>query len=96
MNNTDDFFDLKLQLTNEYLRNGGMEGICDIDLLQDLIDFDRYDVKTHTSQLKAFINGIFMINMTPPPVSHYNISEYKSFLQKDFFSTKQKLKQKSR
>jgi hypothetical protein len=84
--NADELFDLKLQLANEFLRNGGTEGIYDVGLLQDLIDFNRHDEITHTSRLKAFINAIFMMNITPPPVLlDNNMNEYKSFVQKDIF-----------
>jgi len=48
-----DEFELKVQLTNEYLRSGGTEKIPDPNLLQDIIDF-RIDVPaTHSPRPEA-------------------------------------------
>lgn len=81
----ENLFDLKLQLANEFLRNEGIKGIYDVALLQDLINFNRYDKDTHTSRLKAFINAIYQRNFTPPLVLSDRIDEYISFIQKEIF-----------
>ncbi|MBY8961793.1 FRG domain-containing protein [Flavobacterium sp. D11R37] len=80
-----DEFELKVQLTNEYLRNGGTEKIPDPNLLQDLIDF-RVDVPaTHSPRLRAFMNVILHSHLIPPYVGHEAMPEYQSLLQKSFF-----------
>ncbi len=80
-----DEFELKLQLTNEYLRSGGTEKIPDTDLLQDIIDF-RADIPgTHTSRIRAFMNLIWHENLTPPYVGEDFMPNYKSLLQKSLF-----------
>jgi hypothetical protein len=78
-------FDLKIQLTNEYLRTGGLQKILDADLLQDIIDFNPKQLNTFTSRLKAFMNLILKTNLIPPLVIKDSMSEYKSFLQKSLF-----------
>lgn len=85
MSDTNELFELKLQLANEFLRNGGMEGIYDVALLEDLINFNRHDEATHTSRLKAFINATYMMNLTPPLVLKDHMDEYSSFVQKERF-----------
>lgn len=77
-------FELKYQLTNEYLRTGGLEEIHDIELLQNIIDFNPDDPKTYTGKLKIFMNIIFNNHMSAPVVTQDYISEYKSFAQKSF------------
>lgn len=77
-------FELKYQLTNEYLRTGGVEKIPDPELLQDIIDFYPANPQTHTSRLKAFMNLIFNSHLRTPHVAENYISEYKSFVQKSF------------
>lgn len=77
-------FELKHQLTNEYLRTGGVEKIPDPELLQDIIDFNPSNPKTHTGKLKAFMNLIFNTHLRAPNVAQDHISEYKSFVQKSF------------
>ncbi|HQE35161.1 MAG TPA: FRG domain-containing protein [Paludibacteraceae bacterium] len=76
--------DLKLQLTNEYLRNGGVQKILDPDLLQDIIDFNIHKPETITSRLNAFMLVIMGSQMQPPFFSEDFISEYSSFLQKSY------------
>lgn len=80
----DDNFELKYQLTNEYLRTGGIEKIFDPELLQNIIDFNPVDIKTYTAKLKAFMNLIFNTHLRAPYVAQDHISEYKSFVQKSF------------
>jgi ribosomal protein L30 len=81
----DKLFDLKIQLTNEYLRNEGIKKINDKALLEDIINFNRYDKKTHTSRLKTFMNVIFYDNCQPPLVQKNIMDEYCSFIQKKLF-----------
>lgn len=82
--------DLKVQLTNEYLRNGGVEKIYFPQLLQDIIDF-RVDSKgkaipsTITPRLNAFMGAILASHSLPPLLSEEYTSEYKSFTQKNLF-----------
>ena len=78
-------FDLKIQLTNEYLRTGGVQQILDVVLLQDIIDFNPKQINTFTPRLKAFMNLILKTHLIPPLVIKDNMSEYKSFLQKSLF-----------
>lgn len=83
--NKDPNFDLKYQLGNEYLRNGGTEKLTSLDLVNDLINFNYNDISTHTPRIKAFLNMVFSINTTAPPVLQDSMSEYKSFVQKEIF-----------
>lgn len=78
----DNNFELKYQLTNEYLRTGGLEKILDPELVQDLIDFNPVNPNTHTGKLKVFMNLIFNTHLRAPHVGQDYISEYKSFVQK--------------
>lgn len=79
--------DLKIQLTNEYLRTGGVEKIFDVNLLQDIIDvkFDsngKADPSTVTSRLNAFMLALLASHSMPPLISDEHILEYSSFVQK--------------
>ncbi|SKB35128.1 FRG domain-containing protein [Maribacter arcticus] len=74
--------DLKIQLTNEFLRNGGLQSIRDNQLLEDLINFNKNDLNTVTTRLNAFMSSILGNHITPPYFSESQISEYESFLQK--------------
>lgn len=76
--------DLKEQLTNEYLRSGGLETIRDNELLTDLINYNRNDLNTVTPRLNAFMLAILGNHITPPYFSENHISEYDSFLQKSY------------
>lgn len=78
-------FDLKIQLTNEYLRTGGVKKILDVDLLQDIIEFNPKQINTLTPRLEKFMNLILKTHLIPPPVIKDYMSEYKSFLQKSLF-----------
>lgn len=83
--------DLKLQLTNEYLRNGGLETIRDNILLTDLINFNPNDLDTVTPRMNAFMLAILGRHMTPPYFSEKYISEYDSFLQKSYLFEQQQI-----
>jgi hypothetical protein len=76
--------DLKEQFTNEFLRSGGLETIRDVELLEDLINFNRNDLSTITPKLNAFMLSILGNQMTPPYFSDGHISDYDSFLQKSY------------
>ena len=82
--------DLKLQLTNEYLRTGGVEKIFDSNLLQDLINIKFYkngkaDSNTVTPRANAFMLAILGSHSLPPLLHEEYISEYKSHIQKSLF-----------
>lgn len=82
--------DLKLQLTNEYLRTGGVEKIFDSNLLQDLINIKFYqngkaDPNTVTPRANAFMLAILGSHSLPPLLHEEYISEYKSHIQKSLF-----------
>jgi hypothetical protein len=79
--------DLKIQLTNEYLRTGGLEKIYDIGLLDDLlkVEFDKNEKavpSTITSRLNAFMLSILHSHTLPPLQTDDHITEYSSFIQK--------------
>jgi hypothetical protein len=76
--------ELKEQLTNEYLRSGGLETIRDKELLTDLINYNRNDLDTVTPRLNAFMLAILGTHMTPPYYSEKHISEYESLIQKSY------------
>jgi hypothetical protein len=81
----DKLFDLKVQLTNEYLRNGGVEKIPSVNLLNDSLNFSPHNPNTHTSRIKAFMNCILTKHCTPPVLHQEIMTEYESFIQKDIF-----------
>ena len=82
--------ELKLQLTNEYLRSGGLETIRDNILLTDLINFNQNDLETVTPRMNAFMLAILGRHTIAPYFSENQISEYDSFLQKSYlFDQKQ-------
>lgn len=79
--------DLKIQITNKYLRTGGVKKILDVQLLQDIINikFDnngKADPSTITSRLNAFMLALLASHSMPPLISDEHISEYSSFVQK--------------
>ncbi len=76
--------DLKEQFTNEFLRSGGLEAIRDVELLNDLINYNRNDLSTVTPRLNAFMLSILGSHMTPQYFSNEHISDYDSFLQKSY------------
>ncbi len=82
--------DLKIKLTNEYLKTGGTEKILSVNLLEDLIKikFDESgNAKTETisSRVNAFMMGILHLNELPPVQIDNNLPEYISFIQKNLF-----------
>ena len=79
--------DLKIKLTNEYLRNGGLEKIRIPSLLKSFeeIKFDEHDKaipETVNAPANAFMMGILHSHSLPPFYSSEQISEYASTLQK--------------
>ncbi len=74
--------EIKIQLLNEYLRNGGVEKILDPGLLNDIINFRSDDMDTVTTRMNAFMIGILHSHLNPPFYSETHISEYASLLQK--------------
>lgn len=82
--------DLKIQLTNEYLRTGGVEKIFDVGLLQDLIDA-KFNEKgkaipeSISPRLNAFMLAILGSHLQPPYHTENHIAEYGSFVQKSLF-----------
>lgn len=91
--------DLKIQLTNEYLRTGGVEKIYDVDLLQDLINV-KFDIngkanpETITPRLNAFMLAILHSHTLPPIQIDNHISEYASLVQKSLFFDQNKIETK--
>ena len=79
--------ELKIKLTNEYLRNGGVEKIPDAELLKDLIKVEfnaegKANPETVSSRVNAFM-GVLLLSHSMPPFFHpEHISEYQSTLQK--------------
>jgi hypothetical protein len=91
--------DLKIQLTNEYLRTGGVEKIFDIQLLQDLhdVEFDLHGKalpETITPRLNAFMLTILNSHSSPPVQVDNTVAEYASFYQKSFFFEQEKIETK--
>lgn len=81
---------LKIQLTNEYLRTGGVEKIFDPQLLQDLIDIEfnengEANPNTVTPRANAFMLTILCSHTMPPLLHQEYICEYSSFTQKSLF-----------
>lgn len=79
--------ELKIKLTNEYLRNGGDEKIPDAELLKDLINVQfntegKADPDTVSSRVNAFMLAILGSQMMPPFHRAEHISVYASTLQK--------------
>lgn len=80
--------DLKIKLTTEYLNNGGIEKIWDIDLVKDLgkvkkdVLTDEVDPDTVSPRVNAFMMALLASHMTPPFYHPEHISEYQSTLQK--------------
>ncbi|KAA9331146.1 FRG domain-containing protein [Adhaeribacter soli] len=79
--------DLKVKLTNEYLKNGGVEKIRSIGLLEDLLKVKagsdgKVDPDTVSTRVNAFMLAILGDHLMPPFYDPEYISEYKSTLQK--------------
>lgn len=79
--------ELKIKLTNEYLRNGGVEKIPDAELLKDLLKVEfsaegKANPESVSSRVNAFM-GVLLLSHSMPPFFHpEHISEYQSTLQK--------------
>lgn len=76
-----------MQLTNEYLRSGGVQQIHDPQLLEDLINikldgFGNAIPDTVTTRANAFMQAILADNLLPPILQDNFISEYNSLVQK--------------
>lgn len=79
--------ELKIKLTNEYLRNGGVENIHDSELIRDLMNVqfnaeEKADSDTVSLRLNAYMLAILGSHMMPPIYHAEHISEYASTLQK--------------
>lgn len=79
--------DLKIKLTNEYLRSGGIKKIFFKEILEGLINvkFDlkgKADPDSVSAPVNAFMNAILHTHLSPPFYSSEHISEYASTLQK--------------
>jgi hypothetical protein len=79
--------DLKIKLTNEYLRNGGVEKIPSKRLLEDLLKVKfgpdgKADPDSVSTTVNAFMLAILADHMMPPFFHTEHISEYQSTLQK--------------
>jgi len=85
-----DNLELKFQLTNEFLRNGGDEKIGDRNLLKEMINI-RYDGEMKVIEdsigprLRSFMSMILFNHSKELPALENSISEYDSFLQKSCF-----------
>lgn len=81
--------DIKFQLTNEYLRNGGLEQIFLPDLLQEMIEV-KYDQNLKPipesigPRLRSFMTMMLLKHTLELPVSESYQSEYESLLQKSY------------
>lgn len=87
---------LKIQLTREYLDNGGLRQIYDLDLLHDLQQvksdaFGNTDPNTVSARVNAFMMGILQMHNKEPFFDPDNISEYASLFQKERFFEQQKV-----
>ena len=95
-NSSEKNLELKFKLTNEYLRNGGLEKILDVDLLDDIINV-KYDEngnfksKSITNRLNSFMNLILSTHLNLPFYSPNKISEYSSILQKSIIFEQERI-----
>ena len=87
--------DLKIQILQEYLENGGVNKIPDPLLIQDIIDvkkdhFGNVIPESVTSRLNTFMMILLQSRCSPPFFDLNSISEYEHILQKrNFFSIDQ-------
>jgi hypothetical protein len=90
--------EIKIQLTNEYLRTGGVEKISDVGLLEDLLNVKFVNGKalpeTITSRLNAFMQTILFSHTMPPVQIDNSLVEYASFIQKSIFFDQYKIETK--
>lgn len=80
--------ELKIKLTNEYLNNGGIEKIFDVNLLEDLMNVKsgsdgKTDPETVSPLVNAFMLALLGSHLQPPYFHPEHISEYQSTLQKN-------------
>ncbi len=80
--------ELKIKLTNEYLNNGGIEKIFDVNLLEDLMKVKsghdgKIDPDTVSPLVNAFMLALLGSHLHPPYFHHEHTSEYQSTLQKN-------------
>lgn len=78
---------LKIKLTNEYLRNGGLEKIQHIQILEDLLKVSFYyngeaDPNTITPTLNAFMTALLGSHLIPPMITSQCVTNYLSLTQK--------------
>lgn len=95
-NSSEKNLELKFKLTNEYLRNGGLEKILDVDLLDDIINgkYDKngnFQSESITNRLNSFMNVILSTHLNLPFYSPNNISEYSSILQKSIIFEQERI-----
>lgn len=79
--------ELKIKLTNEYLNNGGVEKIFDVNLLEDLMKVKsghdgKPDSDTVSPLVNAFMLALLGSHLQPPFFHPEYTSEYQSTLQK--------------
>lgn len=87
---------LKIQLTKEYLENGGLQKILDPILLKAFQQVKQHangdiDESSVTPPVRAFMIGILHRHITDPFASATAIAEYGSILQKDIFFEQRKI-----
>jgi hypothetical protein len=95
-NSSEKNLELKFKLTNEYLRNGGLEKILDVDSLDDIINvkYDKngnFQSESITNRLNSFMNVILSTHLNLPFYSPNNISEYSSILQKSIIFEQERI-----
>jgi len=79
--------ELKIKFTKEFLENGGIKRIPDIDLLEDLEQVrtgpdGQIDTDSISPRVNAFMRGILVSHQLPPVFVTGHISFYSSLLQK--------------
>lgn len=79
--------DLKIKLFKEYLNNGGLEKIWDVEILEDLkkvkVGYDgKVDPDTVSPMVNAYMLALLGSHLSPPPYHPDYLSEYQSTLQK--------------
>lgn len=91
--------DIKVQLTNEYLRTGGVDKIYDVGLLEDLINIKfkqdgKADAETISARANAFMLALLQSHSSAPIHIDNQIAEYASFIQKGLFFDQYKIETK--
>jgi hypothetical protein len=79
--------DLRFKLFKEYLFNGGIEKIFDIELIEEIerIKFSngKVDPNSISSKVRAMMNANLLDHLLPPFFNENSISEYLSTIQKE-------------